>query len=74
MKIAVPNFQKYRAITYRFRKIESSHVLSHWVNLSFARNARGDVNIGTKILSPLACSFTKNEALSSLLFKGFVNL
>ena len=52
--------------------IVSSHVLSHWLNLSFARNARGDANIGTKILSPFACNFTKNGALSPLFFKDFV--
>ena len=35
----------------------SSHVLSHWVHLSFARNAGGDANVETEILPPLASSF-----------------
>ena len=50
-----------------------SHVLSHWVYLSFARrNTRGYSNVGTEILSPHACNFTKKGSLSPLFFKDFV--
>ena len=48
------------------------HVLSHWVHLYFARNARGYANDRTEILSPLACNFAKNGSLSPLFFKDFV--
>ena len=72
MKISVPNFQKYKMITYVLRKFKPSiimsHVLSHWVQLSFAFNVRSYANAGTEILSPVASNFIKNGSLSPLFF------
>ena len=71
MKISVPNFQKHRVITCRFRKILdsilNSHVLLHWIHLSLARNARGYANVGTEILCPLACNFSLIFPISTFL-------
>ena len=77
LKISVPNFQKYRIMTYtdlgKFQpSIIRSHVLSHQFHLSFARNVRVYANVGTENLSPLACNFTRNVSHLPLYFKDFV--
>ena len=48
--------------------ILSSHVLSHCVYPSFPRNDKGRANIGTEILSPLACNFIKNGVFFATVF------
>ena len=44
-----------------------SHVLSHWVHLSFGCNAGGDANVETEILPPLASSFAD-------IFRGLMSI